>query len=486
MLYQILSKRRILGKKVAVVGAHRSLTYERLYQEVQHLALHLQGLGLGPGNYALIGVPPCPDFYVLFYAAAAIGVTAIPVPASGKISPYIESLGPIFAVGDSTFIRNIENGLQDISGTLNWDRRRGLAIPTARRTFSRRKIIRKENVIGVFTSGTTGEPNLDFRSAEVLRRRSKLRADSWGITREDVLLSTGPFTSGVNVDFHLVLPLVIGCKVVVMENFYPRTALEAIAKESVSVICSVPVTFELLADCPARYAPDLSSVRLCIANGAPLARSVYDDFQARFGLPIGQMYGGSHITPVFTLNRGAAPDAVGHRFGPFPVEIVNRHRKPLPPGRIGEIVFDITKVKDRALRAELLHKPSRKGRYLHTGDLGRLDRDGNLFIVGRKSRLIKVGARRVIPAEVEAVLRLHPKVKEAIIHPIHAGENNERVGAVVVSEGDVSAEELILHCAERLDGYQCPKKIVFRRNLPRNAHGKVIRYLGGADGVSKA
>ncbi|MDH3445377.1 MAG: AMP-binding protein, partial [Deltaproteobacteria bacterium] len=166
--------------------------------------------------------------------------------------------------------------------------------------------------------------------------------------------------------------------------------------------------------------------------------------------------------------------------GPFPLEIINRHGKPLPPDAVGEIVFDVTRVKEPTLRAELLRKPTRKGRYLYTGDLGRLDADGNLFIVGRKTRLIKVGARRVIPAEVEAVLRSHPEVMEAIVHPVHAGENHENVGAVVVRKGDVTVDELIRHCAERLDGYQCPKQIVFQRNLPRNAHGKVIRYRADA------
>ena len=91
--------------------------------------------------------------------------------------------------------------------------------------------------------------------------------------------------------------------------------------------------------------------------------------------------------------------------------------------------------------------------------------------------MIKVGANRVIPAEVESVLRSHPKVKEAVVVPLRAGKPDEAVGAIVVRNGRLSAGTLLDHCAQHLESYKCPWEIVFRKNLARNPHGKVIRRL---------
>ena len=91
--------------------------------------------------------------------------------------------------------------------------------------------------------------------------------------------------------------------------------------------------------------------------------------------------------------------------------------------------------------------------------------------------MIKVGANRVIPAEVENVLRAHPKVKEAVVVALRAGKPDEAVGAIVVRNGQISAETLLDHCARHLESYKCPWEIVFRKNLARNPHGKIVRHL---------
>jgi long-chain acyl-CoA synthetase len=297
------------------------------------------------------------------------------------------------------------------------------------------------------------------------------------ILRNDVLLSVGPFTSGVNAVFHLVLPVIAGCQVVVLEHFERRKTMEAIQNQKVTILCSIPLTFEVLAHLPANHSPDFSSLRLCISNGAPLSKNIYQRFYDRFAIGIGQMYGGSDFAPAFTFNRGDTAEAVGQKSGPFPTKVVDDHGRALANGRIGEIVFDLAGVSNRALKAVLMRNSNRRGRYLYTGDLGRFDERDNLFVVGRKNSLIKVGAHRVMAGEVENVLRSHPQVRETLVYPLRPGETDEAVGAVVVRDGTLSEEELIAYCARRLDRYKCPRTILFRRHLPRNYHGKVSAYL---------
>jgi long-chain acyl-CoA synthetase len=109
--------------------------------------------------------------------------------------------------------------------------------------------------------------------------------------------------------------------------------------------------------------------------------------------------------------------------------------------------------------------------------LGKYDASGNVYVVGRKSPFIKVGGNRVEPAEVEFVLRSHPQVREALVYGAPLGDVDEMVAATVVLEGEVSREDLLRHCASRLDGYKCPTKIEFRDALPRSAHGKILRTV---------
>ncbi len=487
MLFKILqTQNRKRPGKIAVVGENRSLTYGQLFDEVCSVAVYLGSVGLGPGSNLVIGVPPSADFYVIFYAAAALGITIIPIGDSGKVPQQLHRLKSIVVAGNKSLIASLREAGLDIRLTIVWDRLKGFDVPRRAKQFVRRRVMRSEIVLAISTSGTTGEPVLHYRSADVLPARAKLRASVWGITSKDTLLCTGPFTNGVNADFHLILPVVVGCKVVLLEKFHRQKAAAAIARERVSVLCSVPLTFEVLAHLPTQAAPDFSSLRRCISNGAVLSKNIFNRFYQRYGLRIGQMYGGSHVSPVFTFNPGTVPDAVGHRDGPFPVRIVDNSDKSLPNGRIGEIVFDIKRIKERLFRATLRNNPHRKGSLLYTGDLGKLDADGNLFVIGRKSALIKVGGHRVIPAEVEDVLRSHPRVSEVLVYAIRPGETNEGVAATVVADGAVSAIELIQHCLTKLDPYKCPRRIVFRNALPRNQHGKILRYQPNRSSKSKA
>lgn len=477
MLYRALrEKAKIHADRIAIVGEQRSLTYGRLLHEVHNCAIFLRDLKLKPEDSLIVGIPPCPEFYVLFYAAAAIGVTVIPVSPSGKFPGQLRNLGASVAVGGTSFLKAVGNTCTGLRTTLVWNRTDGLHVPDLPGPFKRRSLIRKEQVLGVSSSGTTGEPSLSFQPAELLVRRAKLRAEVFGTMPRDVLLSTRPYSaSAINAD--VLLPVFSGSKVVVQEKFQRLKAAQTISKEGVTVLIAAPLVFEMLASIPHTYPADFSSLRLCVSTGAPLSGSTSDKFYQRFGIRIRQRYGGTHIFPAFSYNASGITGAVGHLSGPFPMTVVDETDREAPPDTIGEMVFEVSKVKDPFWKSCLKTNPLLKGNYLYTGDLGKTDRAGNLYLVGRKSAFIKVGGNRVAPAEVEHVLRSHPQVREAVVVPLWPGQANEAVRAIVVPNGHLTTGALVRHCAQRLDGYKCPRKIEFLKSLPHNPNGKVIRHL---------
>src|SRR5215208_2333093 len=197
MLYRALCKQgREHPSKAAVIGEGQTLSYAQLLRQVNRAALYLRRCGLGIGDRLVIGLPPCPEFYVLFYGAAALGIATIPVSPSGHLAQRAKAMGAVAVAGDKRFLAKVRrNGLAIRQGIV-WHREMGLLIPPASERFVRRNVIRGEPALGSFTSGTTGEPELFLRTVEVLMKRGQLGARAWGIRADDVLLSTGPFTSG--------------------------------------------------------------------------------------------------------------------------------------------------------------------------------------------------------------------------------------------------------------------------------------------------
>lgn len=485
MLFRALERSaKRYGTKPAIIGDRRRYTFQQLLDHARCAAAEFQQAGLGAGDTLVCGIPPCPEFYALFFGASALGITTIPVAASGKLPGSIKGLETIAVAGPSDFLGAVAGDAPPIRHTIVWQADKGLLIGADGHAFVRRNLIRQEAVLAVSSSGTTGEPVLFRRSAETLYRRARLGAIAWQIRSTDTLVSTGPFTSGANTNYHLALPVIQGATIVVLENFHRRKLVEAIERERATVLFAVPMVFDVLSRLPSGYPTELTSLRRCISGGTHLPQAIYDEFYRRFGRRIEQGYGGSHFAPAFTVNGTGVPGAVGRKDGLFPVRIVNAKGRQVGAGVAGEIAFDISKAKYAWTRSVLRRNPHRRGNYVLTGDLGRLDKHGNLFVVGRKSALIKVGANRVVPAEVEEVLRSHPQVHDAVVFALRAGQTDEAVGAVVVRSGSLSRAELIEHCARKLDPYKIPRSISFRKSLPRNTHGKIIRYVYDKPGTA--
>ena len=477
MLYQLLVERaRQFPNNPAVISGSRILTYEEFNTKATKMASYLQSLGLVAGQSIVLGIPPCADLHVAMFAATAMGLPSIPVLPSGKLSNAVVQEQPVVAIGDRQFLSGASERCPSLRYLIGWHRESGLEIRNSEKPFQRDKAFRKENIFAVSSSGTTGEPRLYFRSADMVVERVELRAQAHGIRPDDVLLATRPYNSSAAINNQVITPILTGCSVVVHESFERFKIVQSIPSSRVTVILAAPFFYETLVSLPQSFNCDLSSVRLCVAGGAPLAPSVARAFQERFGLTIHQWYAGSHIHPAFLYNVDGPPDCVGHIDGIFPARILGDNDQLLGPGETGEIVFYLPGIPEKWQPSVELNS-HRRGEYLHTGDLGRTDAAGHVYVVGRKSAIIKVGGNRVEPAEIEDVLRHHPKVKEAVVFGTSVGHADEIVEAVVETGGDVDEIELLRYCSRQLDSFKCPRRITIKGSLGRTEQGKISREI---------
>ena len=238
-------------------------------------------------------------------------------------------------------------------------------------------------------------------------KRAQLRAELTAITTRDVLLTTRPINSGAGFSFHVTLPVLSGCKVVVHEKFQRFKAADTIAKERVTVLNTVPLVFDLLASIPTSYQVDFSSLRLCMSGGAPLSRFVREKFLERYGIHLRQRYGGRHFSPACAWNYSDVADAVGQKAGPFPLTVIGDDDREIEPGQIGEVAFDYSKMA-RIWKKALKDNPRfAVANRIYTGDFLAARRRRQCFY-RRAEEWDSLGSRsnRSGTAEVESVLQL--------------------------------------------------------------------------------
>ena len=189
VLFDYLTARAdVYGNKPAVIGETRTLSFKQLLEEAKSVAVLLKSSSIGLGDVLLLGIPPSPEFYVVFYAAAALGIITLPVLPSGKIPETVISAHAKIAAGNtSCFLRQVRSRCPSVQLELAWDSATaGLRFPARPGELRRSQILRDEKIIGVSSSGTTGEPTIYYRSVELLVRRAEFRARSLGITPDDL------------------------------------------------------------------------------------------------------------------------------------------------------------------------------------------------------------------------------------------------------------------------------------------------------------
>ena len=339
-----------------------------------------------------------------------------------------------------------------------------------------------DTAVIVYTSGTTGRP----KGAELTHFQLYMNADIpgrlFGVLADDVVLAVLPLFHVFGLSSVLDCAVRFGATVSLVPRFDPDTVLAAIERDRVTVFEGVPTMFIALLVHPALDSYDVSTLRIAISGGAAIPADVLDEFERRFGLVILEGYGLSETASTTTFNCSIDDRriySVGKPIWGTELQIWDEQGRSLPrgPEHVGEIVTRGFHTMKGYLGDPEATAAAFAGGWLHTGDLGYIDQDGFVFVVDRKKELIIRGGYNVYPREVEEVLYAHPDVVEAAVIGVPDERLGEEVLAVVaLREGrQVSADELIDWCRERLAAYKYPRVIDLRDHLPKSATGKILK-----------
>jgi long-chain acyl-CoA synthetase len=304
----------------------------------------------------------------------------------------------------------------------------------------------------------------------------------FGVLPSDVVITVLPLFRVFGLSSILSVCVRFGCTMSLIPRFDPVAVLTAIQRDRATIFEGVPSMFISLLRHPDLDSYDVSSLRIAISGGSSIPGPVLDEFERRCGVLILQGYGLTETASTTTFNRSASERriySVGKPIWGTQTQVWDDQHNALPPGKehVGEVVTRGLHVMKGYLNSPEANADAFSGDWFHTGDLGYIDEDGFLFIVGRIKELIIRGGYNVYPAEIEGVIHQHPDVAEAAVVGIPDDRLGEDVKPVVVLRpgAALSSGELIAFCKERMAAYKYPRTVEFVANLPKNTMGKILK-----------
>ena len=479
--------------RIAVSHRGEQLTYEQLCGHVIRLACRLDAAGVRSGDRVAIALNNSPEFIVAVYASMLVGAIAVPLDAgarSAEFSYWLRHCDPRLIIANLDNI-DMEAALKNMPGAQSWLSAPDLAnsLDTPRGDVIKAQYLRtrlatdaqNESGLMLYTSGSTGRPKGVMLGGMNLASNADAIVEYLGLTSSDSSVVVLPFhySYGSSV---LHTHLRVGAHLRLCDNFaFPHLVVEALARTRASGFAGVASTFELLLARVDLSRYDLSELRYVTQAGGPMSAVL--QARLRRALPhcqLFRMYGqteaAARLTYLPPADLDRKPGSVGIPIARTRLQIRNDAGDVLGSEARGHIWAQGPGImagywRDRAGTAAVLQDG-----WLNTGDMGYLDEDGYLYLVGRRTDMIKVGAHRVHPEEVEAVIAGMPKVQEVAAFGIEDPLLGQAVKVLVVAPGaGLDSQAVKNYCKCRMAGHKVPKVVRFVDALPKTASGKIRR-----------
>ena len=348
--------------------------------------------------------------------------------------------------------------------------------------------LKPEDIIHIiYTSGTTGFPKGIMTPSTINVAYCTISTELLSLKRGDRYLIVLPFFGNIGLG-SMSWCLLTGATLVMANRFLPIDTLKIIEKEKISHAMLVPTTLIDMLAHPDFEKYDLSSLKQVMSGGSVLPSTIVREFKRRTGVDIMNQYGLAEASGLSTwVAEGDTQEHVEKTVGlPMPhceVAILDVNtREIVPPEQEGEIctkeVFPGSQHMKGYYKKPELTSETIRGGWLHSGDLGRMDKDGYVYITGRVKEMYTVGGFNVSPPEIEGFLLKHPKIEAISV----VGVPDERLGEVGAAfvrlkRGETSTEsEIIAFCKENIADIKVPRYVFFVDEFPLNPQGKVQKF----------
>ena len=465
----------------------RSLDYAAFAGAVRRAAAALARCGVGVGErVAFLGLND-PSALALFFACARVGAIFVPLNwrlAVPELARVLADCRPVALFVEETFAETARNAAGEVRRYPLSELEREGPAPGARGGPDVAVLIS-------YTSGSTGAPKGVVLSQRAIQWNAVNSAHLHDLTSADRVLTTLPLFHVGGLNIQTTPALHAGATVVLHAKFEAREALAAIAAERVTLAVLVPAQLVALMELADWESADLSTLRM-ITTGSTIVTANFIRRVSARGVPVVQVYGATETCPIAAYVRAEQALAKAGSAGAAALHCELRVVDPssgreAPPGTVGEILVRGPNLADGYWNAPHETAGAFAGGWYHSGDLGYLDNEGYLTVVGRRKELIISGGENIYPAEVENALLEHPAVGEVCVIGVPDAHSGEAVKLFVVKrDATLTEDDVAAFCRERLTGYKRPKYIEFREELPKSNVGKILRReLRDAD-VKKA
>jgi long-chain acyl-CoA synthetase len=352
------------------------------------------------------------------------------------------------------------------------------------------KLSREDVAYLTYTSGTTGPPKGAMNTHGNVVFNSEVYRNCWKLTASDIMLGVAPLFHVTGMVGHIGTCIASGTPLVLFYRFDPKITFQMIEKWKATCTIGAITVFIALMNDPEIGKYNLSTFRKIYSGGAPVIPAVVERFENLTGTYIHNVYGLTESTSPATLVPLGSRAPVDPSTGAIAIGVpipghdakimdLSDPEKELPSGEVGELA-----IKGPGIVPGYWKKPEetshaiRQG-WLFTGDVGTMDHKGWVYLLDRKKDMITASGFKVWPREVEDVIYVHPSVREVAVVGIPDPYRGETVKAFVALkeefEGEVTGEEIINFCKEKLAAYKYPRQIEFVKEVPKTATGKFLR-----------
>jgi long-chain acyl-CoA synthetase len=502
----------------------KKITYAELDRLASRFAHALAGLGVKKGDRVALMLPNIPQMVIAYYGtlrAGAIGVATNPLYHSHELEVQLKDSGASVLVAVDMFYPVIKpvlaktsvrdlilcgikdylpfplNLLYPIKARLD---KQWVSVQRVPPIFDFLEIMDRssetrpdiavapgDTAILQYTGGTTGVPKgavLTHRNLVV----NAFQCRTWLTVRiegEERILAVIPFFHVYGMTTAMNLGILIGAELILLPKFHTKEVLATIQKHRPTIFPGIQAMYLAIGNYMKTHQYDLTSIKAAISGAGPLMKEVQDRFEHLTKSRIVEGYGLSEASPVTHANPIFGRRKTGTIGLPWPdteariVDLETGTRE-LPVGEPGELVVRGPQVMNGYWNKPEETAQALRGGWLHTGDIAKRDEEGYFMVVDRIKDMIKTVGENVYPREIEEVLFMHPKVKDAVVVGLpHEEYMGEKIKAfIVLKEGQTAtAEEIIEYCKAELSKFKVPKEIEFRDQLPKTLVGKVLRRV---------